>query len=280
MIPFECVYMVPETIKEAVDAWVETESEGSRPLYYAGGTEIISLCREQKIHPNVLIDIKKIEECNVLENGKIFEYGACLSLNAVAEHTHIPLVEQVISRIADHTIRNKLTLGGNIMGHLPYREAVLPFLVLDGSVKIAGSRGIKTVPLASVFDKRVVLAQEEFLVSILVQPETAAQNWFYRRKEKAGRVDYPILSVCFSGGAGKIKMAVSGAFSFPTRSDGAEAILNHPDLSGKMRAQQVVDSMADLFKSDFRASAAYRKHLLKLAIIDGIQQLEGGDENL
>lgn len=280
MIPFEFTYMVPETIKEALDAWGAAESEGSRPLYYAGGTEIISLCREQKIHPKVLIDIKKIKECNVLETGENFEYGACLPLNTVAEHTHIPLLAQVICKIADHTIRNKLTLGGNIMGHLPYREAVLPFLVLDSRLKIAGPRGIKTVSLASVFDKRVTLAKGEFLVSLLVQSETAAQNWFFRRKEKAGRIDYPLISVCFSGNAGKIRMAVSGAFSFPIRSHDAEVILNTQELSGKVRAQQVADRMNDLFKSDFRASAAYRKHLLKLAIIDGIQQLECFDENL
>jgi CO/xanthine dehydrogenase FAD-binding subunit len=274
MIPFEFIYMVPETIKEAVDAWEKAEEEGKKPLYYAGGTEIISFCRSQKICPGVLIDIKKIKECTVLGGEKNAEFGAALTLNTVAKHTRVPLLEKVITRIADHTIRNKLTLGGNVMGHLPYREAILPFLVLDGSIKIAGSKGTQSIPLADIFDKRVTLSKGEFVVSLSFESKMASANWFFQRKEKDGRVDYPILSACFAGDSGTIKMAVSGAFSFPVRNRDVEIILNTPGVPGKVRAQKVVDMMNDDFRSDFRASANYRKHLLKLAIIEGLKRLE------
>lgn len=272
MISSEWVYMVPETVEEAVDAWGAAYIAGKNPLYYAGGTEIISLCRDNRINPGVLIDIKKIKECTVLEEGITNTYGAALPLNQIVRHTKNALLKQILERIADHTIRNRLTLGGNVMGYLPYREAILPFLLQDGRIKIAGPRGIRTQLLTAIFDKRLKLDRGEFILSLSC--ESLPENWFFQRKEKDGRVDYPLLSICFSEGEGTIKMAVSGAFSFPIRSRESEKILNTPGLLAVVRSQQVAELMKDLFKSDFRASGLYRKHLFHQAIVAGINALE------
>jgi len=279
MIPFKFSYVVPDTIEEAVQAWNSAEKRGVNPLYYSGGTEIITLCRDQKIEPGLIIDIKKIPDCNTLVQNETSTFGSALTLNKIIESTNIPILARTLERIADHTIRNKLTLGGNIIGRLPYREAVLPFMVLYGSVQIASANGIRTENISDFFNKRMLLKKGELLVNLSLKNDKN-DNWFYKRKEKSGIIDYPILTACFTGKPGNIKMALSGSFSYPIRDKEVEIILNNKSLDHRKRAAAVVDSMNNLFRSDFRASADYRKHLLKLTIKDALIYLEKKNENI
>ena len=55
--------------------------------------------------------------------------------------------------MADHTARGKITLGGNICAQIFYREAVLPFLLADSEVIIAGPKGMKVAAINQVFDE-------------------------------------------------------------------------------------------------------------------------------
>ncbi len=274
MIPFDFTYSVPESVEEAVSSWFSSEQRGENPVYYSGGTEIITLCREQKIEPHAVIDIKHIPECLKINETEDYYYGAALTLNTITEKTSLSLFSAVLSRIADNTIRNKLTLGGNIMGRLPYREAVLPLLLFDAHAVIAGKEGIRSQPLSVVFDKRLLLGKGELLLGITFPAKTDAAHWVFTRKEKNGRIDYPILSVCFIKENDSIKMAVSGAFAYPLRNPEAENILNRQTLSPLQRAEKVTDYFADYYKTDFRSSAAYRKHLLKGAITEALEKLE------
>lgn len=280
MIPFNFRYIIPETIKEAVQAWTNESEKGEIPVYYSGGTEIITLCRNMKIKPGAVIDIKKISECNIFSEGTVFQYGAALSLNKIAEKTKLTILGKTLTGIADHTIRNKITLGGNIMGRLPYREAILPFLIMDGKIDIASSKGLRTENISDFFDKRMILGNGELLVNLSLSNLSKEEKWFFRRKEKDGRIDYPILTVCFAGIPGKTKMAVSGAFSYPLRSIEAETILNNVSLPAKERAYLTSEQFNNLYRTDFRASAEYRKHLLKLAISEALEYMENDDEHI
>ncbi len=280
MIPFDFKYMAAENVEEALLAWKEADQQEEHPLYYAGGTEIITLCREQKIKPGTVIDIKNIGECRHFSESGIFSYGAALSLNRIVENTSIPLLSRALSGIADHTIRNRLTLGGNIMGALPYREAVLPFLVLDGSALIASGNGVRKEGLLELFNKKMNLGNGELLLQMELSPPEEGERWYFARRTRNGRVDYPLLSACFAGNAGNIKMAVSGSFSCPIRSIEAEQILDNPSIPAAQRAEQVIALLDTFFRSDFRSSADYRKHLLKLAITDALEYLENDHENI
>ena len=72
------------------------------------------------------------------ERGRQLRFGACLTLNEAAGAGAIPAAGGGVCGVADHTVRNSITLGGNIAGRLPYREAVLPFLLADAT---GGDRG-------------------------------------------------------------------------------------------------------------------------------------------
>jgi len=60
MIPFDFEYYLPGNAAEAVTLYSELAESGRKPLYYAGGTEVITFCRRQVIAPAALIDLKAI----------------------------------------------------------------------------------------------------------------------------------------------------------------------------------------------------------------------------
>ena len=50
MIPFDFQYAYPETIEEAVQAYHNLDEEKLMPIYYGGGTEIISQAKTVPDH--------------------------------------------------------------------------------------------------------------------------------------------------------------------------------------------------------------------------------------
>ena len=49
MIPFDFIYCRPDSLKEASDVYIQLRNEGKTAVYYAGGSEIITMCRSGSI---------------------------------------------------------------------------------------------------------------------------------------------------------------------------------------------------------------------------------------
>src|SRR4051812_47722981 len=148
MLPFAFDYYKPATLKEAVDLYQYLDQHGKQPMFFSGGTELITLGRIDLAYTEAVIDIKDIPECNVMQvSGEHLLLGSTLSLTKIEEANLFPLLTKTASQVADHTARGKISLGGNICARIFYREAVLPFLLSDSQVLIVGPEGKKLVPI-------------------------------------------------------------------------------------------------------------------------------------
>jgi CO/xanthine dehydrogenase FAD-binding subunit len=275
VIPFNFLYHRPASLAEAVAAYAQADRDGRKPAYLAGATEITTFCRTGRMQPGALVDLKHIPECRARgADGNDLVYGAALTLNEVIEDGSFPLLRQA-SVIVDHTVRNRLTLGGNIAGMLPYREAVLPLLLADAAARLAGPAGERAVPLAEVFSERLLLAPGEMLAQIRVPKAMASRPWFYRRRVRKGRFDYPLVTACFLQAGGALRMAISGALGFPLRCVQAEQALNDRAISRAKRPAAVVAAIPHRILEDMRASAAYRRMLLERCVGEALEALGG-----
>lgn len=275
MIPFNLVYYRPDTLAEAVEAWSRAERDGLTPSYLAGGTEITTFSRRGKMKPGALVDIKRIAECRVLGGeGEEAVFGAALTLNEVVESDSFPLLGRAAA-IADHTVRNRLTLGGNIAGKLPYRETALPFLIAEASARLVGPGGERVAPVSDLFRKRLLLEPGELLVQLRVPKALTARPWFYRRRVRKTRLDYPLVTACFLAANGAIRMAVTGAFGFPLRSREAEEGLNDGAIPPGERPRRAVDAVPHGIHEDMRGTAAYRRMLLEDCVGGALKELAG-----
>jgi CO/xanthine dehydrogenase FAD-binding subunit len=275
MIPFNFLYHRPETLAEAVEAYAHAQREGLKPAYLAGATEIMTFCRMGRMKPGALVDIKRIPECRTQsqeDNDLVF--GAALTLNEVIEADLFPLLRQA-STIVDHTVRNRLTLGGNIAGTLPYRETVLPLLLADATARLVGLAGERIVPLAEVFSKRLRLAPGEVLAQVRVPKAMPSWACLYRRRVRKGRFDYPLVTACFLQADGALRMAVSGVFGIPLRCREAEKVLNARAIPLAKRPAAVVAAIPHTILEDMRASAAYRRMLFEKCVSEALAVLKG-----
>lgn len=275
MISFNFKYYKPDTIQEAVSIYREFDSKNKKVLYYGGGTEIISFGRKNDIYADAVIDIKNIKECWVMgvSDNELY-IGAGITLTEISESEVFPLLSKVAGFAADHTIRNKITLGGNICGKIIYREAVLPFLVSDSTAVIAGYSGIRRVPLNEIFNKNLQLERGELLVQLITDLKYLDLPYTAVKKTKISKIDYPIVSVAALKNDDYIQIALSGVLPYPFRSYETERAINDKSMSINTRVEDAVRTFKNEIMNGITASSEYREFVTKNTIADIITELE------
>lgn len=276
MIPFHFDYYRPDTIDEAVQIYNELDSQGKEPLYYGGGSEIISMARVHNIHTRAVIDLKAIPECNVLEfQGDQFVIGSSVTLSRISESKFFPLLGKAGGRIADHTMQCKITLGGNIGGTIIYREAVLPLLLSDSYVIVASGDKLRQIPIHEAFNERLQLPKGEFIVQFIIGREYTTLPFIHVKKTKNEKIDYPLLTIAAIKKDNRIRLAMSGICSFPFRSAQVEEYLNEKNISQELRVTNAINNLPAPVLNDVSASDSYRKFVLKNTLISTLETLEG-----
>ncbi|MFX3623470.1 MAG: xanthine dehydrogenase family protein subunit M [Ectobacillus sp.] len=276
MIPFDFEYYRPASIEEAVQLFSKLYKEGKKPLYYSGGTEIITYARLNLVSTEAVIDIKYIPACHTYGSQQGFLIlGAALTLTQISDMNAFPLLSTTASRIADHTARNKITLGGNIAGDIPYREAVLPFLLTNSTFVIAGMGGIRYVPAKKAFQGQLQLYPGEFLVQIATPAEYANAPFYSVKKRKNEEIDYPLITLAAIKTDFNIRTAYSGLCEFPFCSEKMDRQLNNKNIPREQRIERAVASIPNSVRNDIRGSREYRLFVLRNMLQDALTELEG-----
>jgi CO/xanthine dehydrogenase FAD-binding subunit len=276
MIAFDFDYYRAATVDEALDKFIGLKDAGKKPLYYAGGTEIISRARAGDICFDSVVDIKEIPECNTLEfeDGKLV-IGAAVTLSEITESKMFPLLTEVCRAVADHTARDMITVGGNICGHIPYREAVLPFLAADSRITIAGRDGMRVLPINDAFDRSLQLGEGEILIDISTEKCYTEVPFFNRKRTKYGRADYPLATVAALCRDKRLNLALSGVCAYPFRFGVMEDFLNDGKASLGEKACNATGCLPDNIIADIQGSADYRETVLENLLVDALKALEG-----
>jgi xanthine dehydrogenase molybdenum-binding subunit len=275
MIPFDFEYYRPDTIKEALELYSSLDSRGLAPLYYGGGTEIISMSRLNTVRTGAVIDIKAIPECNILEiRDNQLITGAAITLTQVLESPLFPLLGKSGGRVADHTIRDKITIGGNLCGKIIYREAILPFLLADSEIVLVGPEGERKVKIQDVFQEIMRLKPGELLVQVITGIEYLSLPHNAIKTTRIDKIDYPLFSIAALKKDGQIRMAVSGLSAFPFRSALFEKELNNTQVNLNSRISNALGCIPAPVLSDIQASAEYRKFVFKNSLQKIIRELE------
>lgn len=276
MIPFNFDYYRPDTIEEAVQIYKELDSQVKEPLYYGGGSEIISMARVHNIHTKAVIDLKAIPECNILEfRGDILAIGSSVTLSRISESKLFPLLGKAAGRIADHTMQCKITLGGNLGGTIIYKEAVLPLLLSDSHALVASGNKLKQISIHDIFNERLQLSKGEFIVQFIIGKEYTSVPYVHVKKTKNEKIDYPLISIAALKKDERIRLAISGVCSFPFRSAKLEEYFNDKNSPWETRAANVLEYLPSPVLNDVSGSDSFRKFVLKSMLINTLETLEG-----
>lgn len=277
MIPFNFVYYRPDTLKEAADIFSTLESQGKSAVYYAGGSEIISMCRTGSIQPEAVVDIKNIPECNLLSvDSEKLHIGSVCTLSQISESKLFPLMRLSCGRIADHTNQCRITLGGNLCGTIIYRETSLPLLLSDADVMLYGPEGERTVPFRSVFRKRMRMKPGEMIVQAHIPVWALSARCSHVKKTANEKIDYPLVSVAALWKDDTLRIAFSGVCSYPFRSEQVEHALNAKTKPIEERVKQAVGLLPEPAYTDVEGSGGYRLFVLENALSELLEDWKNG----
>lgn len=275
MIPFDFIYCHPNTLQEAYEAFCGLAAEGKNPVYYAGGSEIITMCRANSIRPGAVIDIKTIPECLCLyENQEGLSIGSACTLNQIKQSNFFPLLSLCCGRIADHTNQCRITLGGNLCGTIVYRETSLPFLLSDAEVKLFGKEGFRTVSFQNVFDGRMRPGAGELVVQLSVPRWALTAPHYHVKHTGSEKIDYPLVSMAAMQKDGKFRVAFSGVCARPFRCTTMETVLNDRTISVEERAQKAAELIPEPVKDDAEGSREYSLFIFKNTVQTLLEEAE------
>ncbi len=178
-------YTHPTTVDDAVAALAG--ASGSTYVL-AGGTDLLVQLRAGFIEPDLVVDIKGIEETRTItREGDGFRVGAAVAGAEVTEHPDLPRVWPGVAEsfdlIGSAQIQGRASMGGNLCNASPAADSV-PALIAAGAIcTIAGPNGRREIPVEDfcIGPRKTTLEAGEFLVSFFLPPRAKHSGDAYLR---------------------------------------------------------------------------------------------------
>jgi aerobic carbon-monoxide dehydrogenase medium subunit len=274
MIPAQFEYSSPKTLSEA---FTLLESSGSDSKILAGGQSLIPVMKLRLGSPSHLIDINNIQELSYLRESDGYLRLGSLTRMVDLETSDLikkkyPIIHDAASHIADPTVRNMGTAGGNVSHADPANDLPAVMIALGAEFVASSSKGLRAIKAKDFFLDAftTALKHEEILTEIRVPAYTAGSGGAYLKLEK--RVgDYAIAGVGVqitldkSGNCMKAGIGLTAVGSSVIEAEEGER-----SLTGKSLTDDTIGAAARLAAqasnpvSDLRGPAEYKKEMVKV----------------
>ncbi len=249
------------------------------PVVVAGGTDLyVQRGDEVPEQPVELLSLHP-EMRGTCRRGGQLRIGALTSFEDFARHPEvvrlIPTIREHMFLVASWQIRNRATLGGNIVNASPIGDMTILLLALGARLVLIKGEHRRELPLADFYlgYKRLALLPGEVLTEILLPAAEPPPAVHFEKVAKRQCLD--IASVCSAirvrqeGGAiTEVGLAAGGVAPIPLF---LTATCEH--LRGQPLSRQTIADALDVAQSeiapisDVRGSAAYKRLLVRQQLI-------------
>lgn len=267
-------YLAPKTLDEALAALKENKGQIK---IIAGGTDLVPRMRAGVFDPELLVDLRKLALDEIALEDDFIRIGAYATHSDILRSKllgeNFPALIEAATDIAGPPIRNRGTLGGNLVNASPAADLATPLIVYDALAVIADENGERDVPLSRFFTGpgKTVLKPDEILVAIKIQktPPVTAAKFAKLGKRKAMAIAVVSAAVRITlkdnGVIETARIALGSVAPVPLRVPKAEEILEgkEPDeklftLAGKTASDETNPI------TDLRSTADYRKKMVSV----------------
>lgn len=267
MLSTEFQFFAPTELSEALGLVAE-HGEGAKVL--AGGMSMVPAMNLGILRPDAVVSLNHIQSLDYVEDaGNHLRIGAMVRHERVVQdpliREHVPFLSEAAALIADVQIRHRGTIGGSV-AHADPAADYLPVLVaVDASVKLASTRGERTMK-ASDFLVDVMmtsLEQGEVLTELQVPKLAAGSGSAYARLARV-EGSFALVNAAAVVTDGRPTIAIGGATAAPVR------IETSLDLSGGASATALDEIGEAAFRAcedahgDLHASPEYRRELARV----------------
>jgi len=245
----------------------------------AGGTDLLVRIKQNMCDPKLLVDIAGVPEFRGIELtehglriGSMVTHSEIISSPLVRQHT--PVLAVASASIGAPQTRNLGTIGGNLSSCVPSMDCAPPLLALKAMVTVAYAGGQKQMPLENFFVSPTcsIMGPDELLMEILIPTENLCKPSgfikFGRRKVLSLALVNAAACVEINRDSGRfvrVRLALGAVAPTPIR-----AHLTEMFLEGKQSSEDILSEAGVIASGeakpidDFRASAQYRRELIKV----------------
>jgi carbon-monoxide dehydrogenase medium subunit len=154
-------------------------------------------------------------------------------------------------------------------------------MVLDATLKIAGLKGSRVLPVANFFEgeKKTVLGKDEFLEEVHIPTSrTNSGAAFYKLRHHQTSIDIAIVNAATSLTCEKehcidARIALGAVAETPIYAKSAEAFIKGKKIDMEI-IRQVAEAASEEAKpiDDIRASAGYRKKMVAVLVKRALEE--------
>lgn len=186
-----CQYFAPRKIEEALEILSKYEKEIK---VIAGGTDLLIQYYDRLYEVGSWLDLKNISELKKIRISKNqMEIGAMVSHTQLEKSEDIkkffPILGQAAADIGSPQIRNRGTVGGNIVNASPAGDLLAPLMAYDAQFKLLSIQKETLIPAEEFFigPKKTILEPVQLLTRIILPlpSERTYGCWIKIGKRKA-----------------------------------------------------------------------------------------------
>ncbi len=262
----EFEYVKAKTIEEAV----KLLSKNTNAKILAGGTDLAVHIKEDVTAPDLLIDVKGIEEFKRLnfQDNKLY-IGAGITFSGLMKSQdvkqHFRMLWEAAETVASVGIRNRATVAGNICSAVPSLDSAPPLLIYDAKVNLTSIEGKRTVDIKEWFvsPKKTAIWTDEIVTGIVLSLPEEKSGGCYKKLGRYSGEDLAQVGISVLALAGnKYRVAVCAVGPIPKRAEKTEAVLNGNKITPELikEAKKALASEISPI-TDIRASKEYRMHM-------------------
>jgi CO/xanthine dehydrogenase FAD-binding subunit len=265
----------PKNYQKALDL---ISQYGKKARLIAGGTDLMVDLRKNKCpQTEYVIDISSLKDlAYIKEDNGFIRIGSLTTHKNIVTAKLIDKYAKVLAlgcqEIGSPQIRNRGTIGGNIITGSPCADSVTPLVALDAVLVIASKEEIREVPINEFYNGpyKPKINENEFLKEIYFKKVGSDYNSDFikvkrRNAVSKSRINIAALAKLDSAGQVEdIRLAPGSITPKPQRFKKAEDVILNKKPNEKLieqMSEQVADTMIE--KSGYRWSTEYKKPVIK-----------------
>jgi carbon-monoxide dehydrogenase medium subunit len=264
-------YIFPKTKEEILKI---LEQEKSEACIVAGCSNVLPYIKDKIIPPKLLLDISGIEELNYIKKN---ESNLCIGatttisdlINSKIIREECNVLYQVAEQFADPTVRNRATIGGNLVDASPAADTAPPLLALDVVLEIESKESKREIFLKDFFigPRKTVLHDDEMIISIKFKNDPINKQGCFIKLglRQAMAISVVTIAMILKIEKNKVKdvrIAMGSIAPIPLRLFKTEDFLKNKEVNDDLIEEaknKVYEEVNPI--SDIRASKEYRRYV-------------------
>ncbi len=271
----EFSYVAPTSLDELLATLSERTKAGERAVVLNGGTDLLVSVRAGLERPDVVVDMKRVPELHRLsfDNKEGLTIGATVTVDEVLASEEVReryrVFHAALSELADHHLRNRATVTGNLVTASPCGDSTSPLLTLKAELVITSASGSRRMKVQEFITgvKQTALKPDEIVEKIVVPAESAGARGGYRKLKRIKGHDLGLVMVALYRTDDEIRLSIGSAAPRPVLIEGIKPGTDADRV--KTMAQAAINPIDDV-----RASAEYRRAMVDAFIEQLLEEVK------